>query len=59
MSVIKICNRFALTLTKLAKETALVVCGAKMMKHTGLNITALTVIKDGQQINETIPKDKK
>jgi hypothetical protein len=38
---------------------ALVVCGAKMMKHTGLNITAPTATKDGQQINETIPKDKK
>jgi hypothetical protein len=59
MSVTKSCNRFALTLIKLAKETALAVCGAKMMKHTGLTTTALTVIKDGQQINETIPKDKK
>jgi hypothetical protein len=29
------------------------------MIATGLNITAPTVTKDGQRINETIPKDKK
>jgi hypothetical protein len=45
---------FVHTPTKSAKMRAQVVCGAKMMKHTGLNITALTATKDGQQINETI-----
>jgi hypothetical protein len=41
----------------LAKETALAVCGAKMMKRTGSTTTAPTVTKDGQRINE-VKNDK-
>jgi len=52
MIVIKSCNRFVLTLTKLAKEIVQQVTGTVVMIATGSTTTAPTVTKDGQRINK-------
>ena len=51
MSAIKICNRFALTLTKTAKEIRQQETGIVVMTATGSTTIAQTVTKDGQRIN--------